>query len=153
MEEAVSTLREVEWSISGSTYTPVAIFDEVELNGTKVQRASLANPDTMRALGVAIGSHVVVVKRGEIIPKIENVVEEKDLVTTPIPFPTICECCKTPLIDEGSRLYCPNKGCEKRVLHQLLKFQQVVDIRDLGETLITELFKTKKVQNNRCNGK
>lgn len=145
LEEAVSTLREVEWSISGSTYTPVAIFDEVELNGTKVQRASLANPDTMRALGVAIGSHVVVVKRGEIIPKIENVVEEKDLVTTPIPFPTICECCKTPLIDEGSRLYCPNKGCEKRVLHQLLKFQQVVDIRDLGETLITELFKTKKV--------
>ena len=145
LEEAVSTLREVEWSISGSTYTPVAIFEEVELNGTKVQRASLANPDTMRALGVAIGSHVVVVKRGEIIPKIENVVEEKDLVTTPIPFPTICECCKTPLIDEGSRLYCPNKGCEKRVLHQLLKFQQVVDIRDLGETLITELFKTKKV--------
>ncbi|MCQ2589353.1 MAG: NAD-dependent DNA ligase LigA [Treponema sp.] len=145
LEEAVSTLREVEWSISGATYTPVAIFDEVELNGTKVQRASLANPDTMRSLGVEIGSHVVVVKRGEIIPKIENVVEEKNLVTTPIVFPQVCECCGTKLVDEGSRLFCPNKGCEKRVLHQLLKFQQVVDIRDLGETLVTELFKNKKV--------
>lgn len=141
LEEAVSTLRQVEWSINGGTYTPVAIFDEVELNGTRVQRASLANPDKMRLLGVRIGSHVVVVKRGEIIPKIESVVEEKDIVTSEIPFPCVCEVCGTKLIDEGSRLYCPNKECSKRVLHQLLKFQDVVDIRDLGTTLITDLFK------------
>jgi len=140
LEEAVSTLREVEWSISGGTYTPVAIFDEVELNGTKVQRASLANPDKMRQLGVRIGSHVVVVKRGEIIPKIESVVEEKDLETSEIPFPHTCEVCGSKLVDEGSRLFCPNKACSKRILHQLLKFQDVVDIRDLGITLITSLF-------------
>lgn len=140
LEEAVTTLREVEWSVSGGTYTPVAIFDEVELNGTRVQRASLANPDTLRKLGVAIGSHVVVVKRGEIIPKIESVVEEKDLETKAIEFPQVCEVCGTKLVDEGSRLFCPNKNCSKRVLHQLLKYQQVVDIRDLGETLITSLF-------------
>lgn len=139
LEEAVSVLRKVEWSISGGTYTPVAIFDEVELNGTKVQRASLANPDTMRKLGVMIGSHVVVVKRGEIIPKIEGVVAgEGDL--SPIVYPCRCEVCGTELVDEGSRLFCPNKACKKRVLHQLLKYQQVVDIRDLGETLITQLF-------------
>ena len=140
LEEAVTTLREVEWSVSGGTYTPVAIFDEVELNGTRVQRASLANPDTLRKLGVAIGSHVVVVKRGEIIPKIESVVEEKGLETKAIEFPQVCEVCGTKLVDEGSRLFCPNKNCRKRVLHQLLKYQQVVDIRDLGETLITSLF-------------
>ncbi|MBR5645727.1 MAG: NAD-dependent DNA ligase LigA [Treponema sp.] len=146
LEEAVSVLRQVEWSISGGTYTPVAVFDEVELNGTKVSRASLANPDTMRALNVQIGSHVVVVKRGEIIPKIERVVYEQDIQTAPVEFPKICETCHTPLVDNGSRLYCPNKNCSKRVLHQLLKYQQVVDIRDLGETLITQLFNTKKVQ-------
>ena len=146
LEEAVTTLRQVEWSINGGTYTPVAIFDEVELNGTKVQRASLANPDTMRKLGVRIGSHVVVVKRGEIIPKIESVVEEKGLETTPIELPCTCEVCGTALVDEGSRLYCPNKKCSKRVLHQLLKFQQIVDIRDLGETLITQLFNDKRLQ-------
>ena len=140
LEEEVSTLREVEWSQSGATYTPVAIFDEVELNGTKVRRASLANPDTMRKLGVRIGSHVVVVKRGEIIPKIESVVEENGIETSEIDFPHHCETCGAALVDEGSRLYCPNKSCPKRVLHQLYKFQQVVDIRDLGETLIASLF-------------
>ena len=143
LEEAVTTLRKVEWSISGSTYTPVAVFDEVELNGTKVQRASLANPDTMRKLGLEIGSHVVVVKRGEIIPKIEAVVEEKNLRTFPVEYPQTCEVCGSKLIDDGSRLYCPEKSCAKRVLHQLLKFVQTVDIRDLGETLVTSLFNDK----------
>ena len=146
LEEATTVLREVEWSQNGATYTPVAIFDEVELNGTKVQRASLANPDTMRKLGIRIGSHVVVVKRGEIIPKIESVVEEKDIQTSQIDFPTVCETCGTTLVDEGSRLYCPNKACSKRVLHQLLKFVQTVDIRDLGETLVTELFKNGRLK-------
>ena len=146
LEEAVSTLRQVEWSRSGGTYTPVAIFDEVELNGTKVQRASLSNPDTMRKLGVKIGSHVLVVKRGEIIPKIESVVEEKNIQTSDIEFPHHCETCGSSLIDEGSRLFCPNKQCPKRILHQLLKYQQVVDIRDLGETLITSLFNDKHLK-------
>ncbi|MCR5171517.1 MAG: NAD-dependent DNA ligase LigA [Treponema sp.] len=146
LEEAVSTLKEVEWSESGATYTPVAIFDEVQLNGTTVQRASLANPDTMRQLGVKIGSRVVVVKRGEIIPKIESVLpEEEGQVTSPIVFPQTCSCCGTKLIDEGARLYCPNKLCEKRVLHQIYKWVDVVDIRDFGQTLIQKLFSDKKL--------
>ena len=146
LEEAVSTLREVEWSESGATYTPVAIFDEVQLNGTTVQRASLANPDTMRALGVKIGSRVVVVKRGEIIPKIERVLlEEEGQKTSAIVFPKKCAACGSELCDEGSRLYCPNKSCSKRLLHQLQKWISVVDIRDFGDTLLRELFKNKEV--------
>lgn len=146
LEEAVTILRGVDWSVNGGTYTPVAVFDEVELNGTKVQRASLANPDTMKALGVKIGCKVVVVKRGEIIPKIESVIHEDALCESPVVFPDKCECCGSKLIDNGSRLYCPNKKCSKRILHQLLKWVQVADIRDLGETLVTQLFEKGKVQ-------
>ena len=145
LEEAVSTVREVEWSMNGGTYTPVAIFDEVDLNGTKVKRASLANPDTMRALGIKIGSKVVVVKRGEIIPKIERILPEEENCT-PVVFPQKCECCGTSLKDEGSRLFCPNKQCGKRVLHQLTKWVQTVDIRDLGESLIKSLYESGTVK-------
>ena len=146
LEEAISVLREVEWSINGGTYTPVAIFDEVELNGTTVQRASLANPDTMKNLGIKIGSKVVVVKRGEIIPKIESVLHDETCKESEIVIPSNCETCGASLINEGTRLYCPNKNCSKRVLHQLLKWVQVVDIRDLGETLVNSLFEKKVVQ-------
>ncbi len=139
LEEAVSIVRKVEWNESGATYTPVAVFDPVDLNGTTVQRASLANPNVMRELGVKIGSHVVVVKRGEIIPKIERVVEgEGD--TSDVEFPVKCASCGSSLIDDGTRLYCPNPKCKKKVLHQLLKWVSVADIRDLGETLVTSLF-------------
>lgn len=147
LEEAVSVLKEVEWSEQGATYTPVAIFDPVELNGTTVKRASLVNTNLIRSLDLKIGNHIVVVKRGEIIPKIINVVHENSSEKyKDIEIPKKCSVCNSELVDEGTRLYCPNPLCPKKVLHQLLKWISVVDIRDLGETLITSLFKTGTVK-------
>lgn len=151
LEEAVSIVRSVEWSESGATYTPVAIFDPVELAGTTVRRASLANPETLRKLGVKIGSHVVVVKRGEIIPKIESVVKENvsaengDAAQNEIEFPKKCASCGSELSDTPARLYCPNKNCPKRILHQIFKWIECADIRDLGEATVNELFAAKKI--------
>ncbi len=148
LEEAVSVVREVEWSENGATYTPVAIFDAVQLAGTTVQRASLANPDTLRKLGVQIGSHVVVVKRGEIIPKIVGLVPHADDAKNckPIEFPKKCSVCGSALLDTPSRLYCPNKACPKRVLHQIFKWIECSDIRDLGDALVNALFSDKKLR-------
>lgn len=175
LEEAVTVVHEVEWSEAGATYTPVALFDPVQLAGTTVQRASLANPGTIRALGLQIGSRVVVVKRGEIIPKIESVLAEDRILSaqsecdrqigrtesrkrdsaesafvrtipfSPVIVPSSCSSCGTKLVDEGTRLYCPNKKCPKRILHQLQKWISVADIRDLGDTLIRALFNSGRV--------
>ena len=146
LEEAVSILRSVEWNETGATYTPVAIFDPVDLNGTTVKRASLVNPNTIRSLGIKLGSHVVVVKRGEIIPKIESVItsensDANNASLKEIDFPTHCDTCGEKLVDEGTRLFCPNKNCSKKVLHQIFKWISVVDIRDLGDTLVRSLFR------------
>jgi DNA ligase (NAD+) len=150
LEVAYSILREVEWSESGATYTPIGVVDPVRLAGTTVQRANLNNPDMIRALGLKIGSAVSVVKRGEIIPKIEGLAppgavpgerEEQD-----IPFPTSCKTCGAVLEDGGSRLYCPNPECPKRILHRLQKWAAVLDIRELGEKLLQQLFDTKRLQ-------
>lgn len=160
LEEAVSVLRSVVWSESGATYTPIAEFDTVELAGTKVQRASLVNPNTIRSLAVKIGSHIVVTKRGEIIPKIERVLErtaaktgtltdlcarDAESVQTPVEFPRVCAVCGTLLTDEGTRLFCPNTACPKRIHHRIEKWVSVLDIRDLGTTLIKRLFETKRL--------
>ena len=160
LEEAVSVLRSVVWSESGATYTPIAEFDTVELAGTKVQRASLVNPNTIRSLAVKIGSHIVVTKRGEIIPKIERVLEraaaktstltdlcarDVESVQTPVEFPRVCAVCGTLLTDEGTRLFCPNTACPKRIHHRIEKWVSVLDIRDLGTTLIKRLFETKRL--------
>ena len=143
-EEAVTTLREVEWSESGATVTPIGIVEPVRLAGTTVQRANLANPDMIRSMDLRIGSKVVITKRGEIIPKIESLVENPpDAVQ--IEIPTHCSLCGAELIDEGTRLYCPNPACPGKAYHRLEKWLSVIDIKDLGSALLKRLFDSGKV--------
>lgn len=143
-EEAVTTLREVEWSESGATVTPIGIVEPVRLAGTTVQRANLANPDMIRSMDLRIGSKVVITKRGEIIPKIESLVENPpDAVQ--IEIPTHCSLCSAELIDEGTRLYCPNPVCPGKAYHRLEKWLSVIDIKDLGSALLKRLFDSGKV--------
>ena len=150
LEIAYSVLREVIWSESGSTYTPIGIVDPVRIAGTTVQRANLNNPDMIRALGLKIGSAVVVVKRGEIIPKIESLAPRGALAETAeeseIIFPAECAACGFSLEDGGTRLYCPNAACPKKLHHRLEKWVSVLDIRELGEKLLAQLFTAGRVR-------
>ena len=169
LEEAVSVLRRVEWSESGATYTPIGVVDPVHLAGTVVQRANLNNPGMIRSLELKIGSAVIVVKRGEIIPKIERRAVEADVQkndiskkytlildtskkymqeinVSEIEQPAVCAACGTALADDGTRLYCPNHSCVKRILHRLYKWTDVLDIRELGEKLVAQLFEKGRVR-------
>jgi len=150
LETAYSILREIEWSESGGTYTPIGIIEPVRLAGTTVQRANLNNPDMIRAMGLQIGSAVTVVKRGEIIPKIEGLappgaISEKS-EKMDIKFPSSCSSCKGELLDAGTRLYCPNPACPKKLHHRLEKWISVLDIQELGEKLLAQLFDSGRVR-------
>lgn len=74
-DESVKTvLRNIEWTMGRTgVLTPVAIFDEVEIDGTKVSRASLHNVSIMKAtLGdnPYVGEGIKVIKTNMIIPQI-----------------------------------------------------------------------------------
>ncbi len=144
LEEAATTLRGIEWSESGATYTPIALIDPVQLAGTVVKRASLANPNIIEALNLKIGSRVIVTKRGEIIPKIEALIETPS-DASPIIYPEECTVCKTKLKNEGTRLFCPNENCPKLIHHRIEKWISVLDIRDFGITLIQRLFESGRI--------
>ncbi|MHA1672559.1 MAG: NAD-dependent DNA ligase LigA [Promethearchaeota archaeon] len=144
-EGAITTLIGVDWSAKGGTYTPVAIVEPVEIAGTTVQRASLANPDLIQSLNLKIGSKVSIVKRGEIIPKIIKVIDNPPSCTE-ITYPTKCETCGTKLINEGTRLYCPNESCPKKDFHRLRKWINVLDIKNFGPVMLQQLFDSGKIQ-------
>jgi DNA ligase (NAD+) len=143
LEQAVSTLIEVEWSESGATFTPIAIVQPVRLAGTTVQRANLSNTNTIRGMGLRIGSRVIVVKRGEIIPKIEGLVENMP-GSREILAPVTCSCGAV-LVDEGTRLYCPNQDCPKKALHRLEKWLSVLNIMEFGPAILKRLFESGRV--------
>ena len=75
LDYAISKIIDIEWSMSGTILSPVAIIEPVELNGTTVQRASLHNINKMEELGVEIGKSAMITKRGEIIPKVEKIID------------------------------------------------------------------------------
>lgn len=144
-EEAVTTLKEIEWSESGAVYTPIGIVEPVHLAGTTVQRANLCNPDMIRKLGLRLGSKVVITKRGEIIPKIETLVENPRNAPD-IDLPVTCASCGATLVDEGTRLYCPNPVCPKKAFHRLEKWLSVVDAKEFGSVILKKLFDSGRVR-------
>lgn len=73
LETAVSKILDIEWGISGSYLSPVAILEPIELNGTTVSRASLSNINKMMKKGVVIGKTAKIKKGGEIIPVVEEI--------------------------------------------------------------------------------
>lgn len=144
LEEAISTLREVEWSESGASFTPIGIVDPVRLAGTTVKRANLCNTDMIRGMDLRLGSRVIMTKRGEIIPKIEGLVENPP-GTRPIEIPTTCSCGAS-LVDDGTRLWCPNAACPKKELHRLEKWLDAVDARSFGVGLLGKLHASGRVR-------
>lgn len=71
--EAESVLRKIVWQLQGSIFSPVGIFDPVELNGTTVSRATLHNINKMEELGIEVGKTCILEKAGEIIPCVKGV--------------------------------------------------------------------------------
>lgn len=111
-EEAVTTLREIEWSPSRTgLINPVAIFDTVSLEGTDVSRASVHNISIVKELALGIGDQIKVYKANMIIPQIsENLTRSGN-----IGIPKHCPCCGSETEiknDNGTEtLNCPNPLC------------------------------------------
>ncbi len=140
-----STVVDVEWSESGSNYTPVVIIEPVLIAGSMNRRASVSNPNKLNDLNLKIGSKVLVVKAGDIIPQIERVIDSP-ADAKKVQLPTLCGTCNTSLVNEGTRLYCPNKECPKREYHRLQKWIKKLGVKNFGELILKQLFSSGKVQ-------
>ena len=68
--EKVTKLKNIIWQAKSGTFTPVAILEPVELNGTTVKQANLCNVNNILELGIEIGDKVIISKAGMIIPQI-----------------------------------------------------------------------------------
>ena len=140
-EEGTTKLLDVEWYRSGNLYTPVAILEPVELSGTTVSKASLANLGIIKELGLHIGDEVIVRKRGEIIPKIEVVCEECSsgkLVEETVP--KVCEFCGTQLTITDTKVSCENFGCDSVLEHRINKWLDMTGALGFGDATRKYLF-------------
>ena len=152
-ESSPTTLRDIEWSMGRSgVLTPVAIFDEIELMGSTVSRASLHNVGIMwETLHCEHGDPIVpqrvyVYKANEIIPQIsksERLIQEDEYHVLMIP--DVCPCCggstSIVFVNDTKVLKCENPACSGRLINKLDHFcgKSGLDIKGLSKATLEKL--------------
>lgn len=148
-EEAVTRLARIEISIGKyGELTPVANFDPpVQLAGTKVSRATLHNAAELERKDIRVGDSVVVVKAGDIIPKVVKVLlESRTGAEKKFVFPSKCPFCESPVTKkEGGSSYnyvcSAGPNCPGQIVGRVKSFakRERMDIEGLGEELAQQL--------------
>jgi DNA ligase (NAD+) len=125
--------------------TPVAVLSPVQISGITVTRATLHNADEIDRLGVKIGDFVRVERGGDVIPKIVEVVDDKDHPRghKKFHFPAHCPVCGSEIVrTEGEADHrCVNVDCPARLRESLLHFASrgVMNIDGMGEAVVVQL--------------
>lgn len=122
-------LLDVEFTMGKTgVLTPTAVFKQVEIDGTVVERASLHNISIMKELGITHKGQIVnVFKANQVIPQIDSVepIDSDDELDV-IEIPTKCPICgsATEIVkdNESEVLICTNPDCRGKLLGQLSHF-------------------------------
>ena len=84
MDRAEVVVTAVEWGVSKDGYfKPVVVFDGVELAGVTVRRATGHNAKFVVDNRIGPGARIVVMRSGDVIPHIMEVLEPAEVVTVP----------------------------------------------------------------------
>jgi DNA ligase (NAD+) len=125
--------------------TPVAALKPVPIGGTTVSRATLHNMDEIERLGVKIGDWVQVERGGDVIPKVVQVIEDKDHPRGHKSFhmPERCPVCGGHVVrTEGEADHrCVNANCPAKLRETILHFasRSVMNIEGMGDALVNQL--------------
>ncbi len=129
--------------------TPVAEVEPVEVDGAIISRATLHNFDEIERKGLMIGDSVILIRSGDVIPKITKVLDDRrDGSEVIIKRPTECPTCKSELLDEGTLIKCQNLDCPDRVVNSIIHFAKkgCMNIDGLGSKIVEILVKEHKIE-------
>ncbi len=124
--------------------TPVAEIEPVNIEGAMVSRATLHNFDEIERKDIRIGDHVIIIRSGDVIPKIIKVLADRRTgKEKPVERPTHCPTCGSELLDEGALIKCQNLACPDRVVNAIIHFAKkgCMDIDGLGGKIVEQLVK------------
>ena len=148
-EKATTKLEGITWQVGRTgIVTPVAELKPIKVAGSTISRASLHNFKFIKDKDIRIGDNVIIVKGGDVIPKVVKVIENTEAnrgeKTKP---PQKCPACKTKLIKEKGEVgyYCKNPRCPGKLKNLLYHFvsRNALDIEGIAETVIDNLIDNK----------
>jgi DNA ligase (NAD+) len=123
--------------------TPVAVVEPTDIEGVVVERATLHNFDEIERKDIRVGDRVIIIRSGDVIPKIIKVQEQyRDGTQKKIPRPSVCPVCHKELLDEGILIKCQNLECSARVVNSIKYFasRKCLNIDGLGGKIVEKLY-------------
>ena len=129
--------------------TPVAVVEPTLIDGSTVSRATLHNFDEIKRLDLKIGDEVIIIKSGDIIPKITKVfTDRRDGSEKDITPPTNCPKCDSELLVEDILIKCQNLDCPSRVVNSIIYFasKNCMNIDGLGNKIVELLVNKEKIK-------
>jgi len=127
--------------------TPVALLDPVEVGGVTVSRATLHNPEQIAELDVNVGDRVRVLRSGDVIPYVEEVIEKNS--TGYFEFPDHCPVCDSAVERDGPLAFCTGGvACDAQLQRAIEHYasRDALDIEGLGERKVDQLLETGLVE-------
>jgi len=111
-ETAQTTVTGIQWQVGRTgKVTPVLEVDPVSLSGATIRRVTAHHAGNIRNSGIGIGTRIEVIRSGEVIPKLENVLEVRGEVKRP----ETCPSCGAPLMWQNDFLKCTNSTCRAQI--------------------------------------
>ncbi len=129
--------------------TPVAEVEPVEVEGAMIARATLHNFEEIERKGLMIGDSVILIRSGDVIPKITKVLSDRrDGSEVEIVRPTACPTCQSEVLDEGTLIKCQNMDCPARVVNSIIHFAKKgsMNIDGLGSRIVEILVNEGKIR-------
>ena len=158
-EEATSVLLDVDWQTGRTgTITPVARIAPQRVGGVTVENTTLHNLGEVQRLDIQIGDKIRIVRRGDVIPKIEaglGAATQSDVdgrthadgepFTGALPErrqitpPDSCPACSGPIEIEGAFIRCTDVQCSARLGRSILYYCRALEMDGIGEKLVEQL--------------
>jgi len=126
------------------TLNPSAVLAPVPIGGVTVRNATLHNEEYIRSNDIRVGDTVVVMRAGDVIPRVVGpVLSERKGNPPAFAMPKKCPVCGSdvdrPPDEAMSR--CTNAACPAQVLERVKHFvsRGAMDIEGIGEVMATQL--------------
>ncbi|MEF8867970.1 MAG: NAD-dependent DNA ligase LigA [Haloarculaceae archaeon] len=144
----VTTVRSIAVQVGRTgRLTPVALLDPVEVGGVTVSRATLHNPEQIAELDVNVGDRVRVLRSGDVIPYVEEVIEKGS--EGHFEFPDHCPVCDSAIERDGPLAFCTGGvACDAQLQRAIEHYasRNALDIEGLGERKVEQLLETGLVE-------
>jgi len=127
-ETAETAVVGIEWT-TGRTgrVTPTVLIEPVRLSGATLGRVTAHHAGNVRNLQIGEGAILRIIRSGEVIPCVENVITP----ATAVSIPAECPSCGEPVEWQNDFIVCSGVQCEAQLVRRLHHFFEILGNLDL----------------------